>query len=690
MNQDDHSLLSQRRQRFFGRLGNAARREGRTIWTSLRDPALGVLLPLAMLLFILAYQVVVPFSLQVGQQPDEVLLEGFNAPEESEGRTFRWSMGESWLHLTGMGQAMYRVDLLLSAFRPPDQPVPALRLLAGGQTLLETTAGPDRRVYSVLVPPEASRSGSLDLLLASDVFTPTGDARHLGVALEQVQVLPVGRPVGPAWDVMLWGGLAVLLTVLLVGQLGWPRWVRLGAGLAVALALAALLAWARPFLVPGLPFLPLGLSVAWAALVLLRGVVGSVFERGGAALSPRAERALWTVFTFFLAVRLAGYLYPAVQTWDLCFHYNRLVYDVAQGNVFFTIQSTEWGNQETFYLPSMHLLLVPFWGFFGGRLVPFKLAAVFLDTSAALFVAYIARRLLGQGRAAVLAALLYLALPLSYIIFSWGIVSNILGQWLLLLVLALLVSPAVRLSRARSWLTAAGLLIPSALSHPGAVQLMAVFLGLLLVVAWVVPLPQLQRPAAVRWIGAGLAVGILAVVIYYSFFVGTMLGSLQKMGQPQDDGEPPTEGILVRGPLLDADLGLRPVRVATWAEAVRAGIAEVAAEARAYYHGWPFYLALAALAGLALERRPLAVRIIGLAVLVALFFAVVGLATNLYVRYGYFLLPFVAIGAAWWLSRLPRLGRVGQVILSLVILILVSQGLLFWVQHILYYSAICQ
>ncbi len=693
----ERSLLRCRWQQFYGRLGAALRREGLALGAGLRDPLAWGLLLLALLLSSLAFQMRGPFALDAGRRPAEAYLIGFHEAESSGQRSYRWTRDVAHIDVPGLGQVPYRLDLTLAAPRPNSVAAPNIRLLAGGRPLLETVVEPSVQVYSVLVPTANLPAGNLELTLQSEVFTPsevytaapTPDRRPLGVMLERLVLAPVGRPVLPAPAVLLWTGLTVLLAVLLARRLGWSRWTALGAGAALALLLAALLAVGRPLLAPALPFLPLGLACSWVLLAFFQGGLRSLFARGGGALAPTAERLLWTAVLLFFVVRLAGVLHPAHETWDLCFHYHRLE-SVARGELLFTIESGEWRGLTTLYLPTPYLLLAPFWALFGGRLVPLEVMSILLDTSAALLVVYIARRLLGCGPAAPLAAFLYPTMPQSYIIFSWGVVANILGQWLFLLLVALVVSPAGRLERWPRWLLAAGALLLAVLAHPGTVLLTAGLLGALVVTAGLDPPRAWPRPAAGRWALAGLAAVILSLGLYYSHFVPTMLDSLRQMGQGANVEQPTHGGFLVRGPVLDAGLGLVAVEVGSRAEAVFAAARELAAEARAYYHTAPLVLALAALPGLVWERRALAARLLGLAFVVALLFAAVGLALNLYVRYMYFLLPFVALGAGWWLARLGRRGWAGRAVGVLAGVFLLWTGLAFWVQHVLYYSAGCR
>lgn len=673
-------------------LGNILRREGHLLGQTLGDPFLLLLLLGTVLLTFLAGQVFPSFRLDVGERPDEVYLSGFYEPEKAAGASFRWSMGEGWLAVPAPGMAPLRLDLRLSAPRPAKLPPPRLSLAGNGHLLLETTVGPASRVYSLLLPAEASSSGNLELRWRSETFSPgESDPRALGFTLDHLEVWRVGRPlVLLPPEVYLYSLATVFLAVLLARRLGWPRPAALGVGTLCAPALATALAWARPLLAPGLPFLPLALACSWLFHALFRRPFDRLFARLGGELPLFAGRALWSTVLFFLAVRLAGCLHPAMETWDLCFHFHRLQ-DVARGEPFFTITSGEWRGLQTLYLPSLYVVLAPLWAVFGGRLVPLQVAAVLLDISSALLVAYLSRRLLGGEKATWPAAFLYLTMPQSYIIFSWGIVANIFGQWLFLLLLAFFFSPAGRLSRRPAWLVAAGLLTLVWLSHPGTVLLTAILLGGLLFLARFFPEGKgLPRPAVGRWVGVALGALALVTVLYYSHFAPTMWAALQEMGQGSNLEQPRRGGILIRGPVTDPGLGLRAVEVPDWGQAILAGAEEVAAEARAYYDAWPLLLALAALPGLAWERRVPAVRLLGLAFTTALFFAIIGLVWNLYVRYMYFLLSFVALGGAWWPACWSRRGLAGRLTALLTGFYLLFLGLFFWAGHVLYYSAGCR
>jgi hypothetical protein len=69
---------------------------------------------------------------------------------------------------------------------------------------------------------------------------------------------------------------------------------------------------------------------------------------------------------------------------------------------------------------------------------------------------------------------------------------------------------------------------------------------------------------------------------------------------------------------------------------------------------------------------------------VAMVFALAGLLLNVYVRYAYFLLSVIAVGAGLSLSKLTRAGRWGQVATALLLTGTTLAGLWFWYLRITY------
>ena len=132
------------------------------------------------------------------------------------------------------------------------------------------------------------------------------------------------------------------------------------------------------------------------------------------------------------------------------------------------------------------MFIIPLKWLLGDEALAVMLFTIGISTLGALLLFYIAKRILGDGRAGVLAGTLYLVMPMSMIIFSWGITTNIFAEFFTLLVLALLVGTYsnLRPNRPAFWIFAAVLFV-GLLGHSAAVQLLAVGFGATILLWWI-------------------------------------------------------------------------------------------------------------------------------------------------------------------------------------------------------------
>jgi hypothetical protein len=117
-------------------------------------------------------------------------------------------------------------------------------------------------------------------------------------------------------------------------------------------------------------------------------------------------------------------------------------------------------------------------------------------------------------------------------------------------------------------------------------------------------------------------------------------------------------------------------------------------EAQAYYRVWPLvgavvgYGFLNSLAATMGGRRGEIARALVLAALgwivSVVFFALVGWATNLFVRYALFALPIIALGCGLMLSAVWARGRSGRWLGLLVLVFFAVEALAFWQYRINY------
>ncbi len=698
---------------------------GRGVRQALRivlNPGIYVGVLAVALLILVAYQARPSYEVTFGGPTDGPLLRGFNTAEVAGGptpTTFRWTRGDSWIVLQDVGQQDFDMVLSANGWRPPGQPPARLRIEAGGKTLLDTAPAPAPADYRFSVPRDAVHSGTLVLHLVSNAFIPPNDPnpRPLGVSVTRLKVTPGTAPerfIAPPADIWGWLVVAAGLLGLTLSLLGWGvGGIALGTSLVGVLA-AWLLVLDRLWLTSQGWYVtwPQSVSVAILVVLLLWLVGGWLLRLGGMRWSPWQRRAFLTMLMLAFAVRLAGELHPQIFIVDLVFHQHRL-HQVETGQLLFTIKSAEWGGHDTFYLPTAYVFMLPFRWLFTDQLTHIKLFNVALGALGAFPVFYLARKAMDDGRAGLIASALYLMLPIAVLPLSWGVTSNLFGEFFALCSLAIAVGayPNIRPNRPAFWALLFTLLI-ALLSHPGVVQLTGVafaFISLL----WLVSRRIIAARRGAVWTLASLAsAAVLAYMFYYSHFAADMINTLQQIqAERAAQAKPGVLHLKIGGSVADASLGLVVRYVDNWRDWFLGGLRGFWQEAQAYYCVWPLP---AAILGYVLIWPPftreasisrsfrilhsafriwniphsafrtcLVLAAVGWALAVVIF-AVAGWLLNLYVRYSLFALPVVALGAGILLSGTWRKCRYGPLLTMMLVLLFAVQALALWQYRITY------
>ncbi|HKP52863.1 MAG TPA: hypothetical protein VJ183_09440 [Chloroflexia bacterium] len=677
----------------------------------LRNPGIYAGVLLTALFVTLAYQSRPSYDIKIGSPTDQPLLSGFNTREVVAGDEpvpFRWTTGAATVTFKEVGRQDFSVMMLINGWRPDDQPPAHLRISSGGVTFFDGAPARESTEYRFVVPRDAVSDGTLILELNTNPFVPTGDPnpRPLGVSVQRVQVAP-----GPNPDRFIEAPFGILLSLvetsavfgLFLALTGWGIGVTALGGSVPGLLGGWVVVTDRLWLT----------SQEWYAVwlqatllgVLLALSVGTVgrwlMEHGGARWSATHGRALLALVLIAFVVRLSGQMHPQICIIDLNFHLHRFQ-TVEAGQLLFTINSAEWGGRETFYLPTAYLFMMPLYWIFNDPLFVIRLFTVAIGTLGTVPVYYLASRALRDNRAGVIAASLYLTLPMAVLPYSWGITTNLFGEFFALCSLAIVVGAGrgLRPNRPAFWLLA-GTLLLALLSHPGVVQLVLLAFALI-AASWLVGRRAWHDRVGAAWaFGAFVIAAGIAYVIYYRHFVGDMLTTLAEIRKERASRTPqPGEGIGVRvgGSVADKSLGLVVRYAQSLSDWFLGGLRGFWQEVQAYYSVWPvagalvgFWSAKATAArGAVYDDAPksrLLRSVIGW-VLAAALFALVGWVANLYVRYSLFLLPVVALGSGALLSKLWGRGRSGALLVILVVVFFAFQALALWQQRI-NYSALC-
>lgn len=667
----------------------------------------GVLL--TAILSVATYQVRPTYAVPIGGPTDLLLVRGFNSPEALPGtppQPFRWSKEDSYITFRDAGRQDFNVTLTASGYRPAGAPPPHMTIDAGGATLVDVVPAPQPTNYTFSVPSDAVKDGTLLIHLHTSTFVPQNDPnpRTLGVMVLGVLVEPGANTdsyIEPPARVVVGLVAASALLGALAALLGWG-WIAVAIGACLpGLFGSWLLVADRMWLTSGRWY------EAWLEALLVGAVFAGLAAAGGALLCrltrrqwPIMERRLLlTILLLTFAVRLAGQLHPLISIVDLSFHAHR--FDTVQsGQWLFTIKSAEWGGHDTFYLPTAYIFMLPLQRLLNDEFLVIKLLTVACGTVGAALVYVIARRVLQSGEAGIIAALLYVVMPISILPYSWGITTNIFGECFALAAFAVLVTNYKQLRpTALPFWAFLGCLLLALLSHPGVVQLAGLAFGLIALL-WL--FVRRYRDIEVRraWLAgawAMLALALAAVLsygVYYVHFAADMLNTLGQI-RAERAAQAKVRGLhlLVGGSVSDKGLGLIVQYVENRRDWLVLGLRGFWNEASAYYKVWP--LAASALGFLTIwparyansrqadGRRKLALAALGWAGAV-LIYAVIGWTVNLYVRYSLFALPVVALGGAALLARLSARSRSGAVLVCLLLAFFAFNMLSLWHDRISY------
>jgi hypothetical protein len=667
------------------------------------NPGIYVGAVIAAVLVVAAYQVRPTYDIAVGSPTDGPVLRGFNAGERMQGdpsQTFRWTGDDSYIVLQGVGTQDFDVTLTLSGNRPPGQPPATLRVESEGETLLDFQPRPDLTDYSISIPREKVRDGTLTLHLLTNAFTPPGDPRTLGIVVSRIQVAPGPNPdrfIVPPIGMLASVAGAVALFGLVLALLGWGMGGVLLGSVAVSALAAGLLAWDRLWLTSG------GWHAIWPQAIVAAAIFTAMIWLIGRWLlrdasyvvrhgSTLAFRVLLTLVFVVFAVRLAGQLHPQIFIVDLFYHVHRFE-DAQNGKLIYMHVASELAGRDTFYLMTAYIFMMPLQWLIGDIPLAVRLFTIGLSTAGAFLLYYMGVSVLRSARAGLIAAALYLTMPLSVLVFSWGITTNVFAEFFVLLIFTVfVVAPDLHPRRPAFWLLV-GLLLVGVLSHPAVVQILS-FAIILMCVVWF--LAGMRggsdtRGRAFQVAGAFALAVLAAFLLYYRNILPTMLATLSEIGSSRGGEGSTSEGdgisVLIGGAVHDRTLGLLIREVHTWGEWFWGGLLGLWREFWAYFNTWPLlgallgFLVLAPARGRSLPAfGPVSrLRMAGFVwAMSTLVFALVGWGLNLYVRYSLFLLPVVALGAGILLSRIWNRGRWGRALSLLLVAFYALAALFLW------------
>jgi len=638
-----------------------------------------------------AYQTHPAYDLAIGARAqDDALVRDFNTAERQSpsagNRTYRWTRGESDIVFPGIGRNAATVTLTMAGGA---NPTPDVAILANNGEIARVHLTPDFADYPFAIPAPYLTTGNLTLTLRATPFRALGDRRELGVLVSRVRVQPSGGIVLPParTALALWGAaLLLMLAMLVVGLRGWEAAVMT---MLVVVGFALLIARDRLFIALGAgPWL----RVAGGTLLLaaaLRFAVPPIMRRLGIAGGIWEARWLLAAVVGVFAVRLGGLYHPAMIVSDLVFHVHRFE-DVVQRHIWYQeIAALYDKNRPVPYPPGAYLLFAPFAPIIRNHADLLTVGTQLLDATRILVVGLVVWKATQDRIAASCATLIAGIVPVAFIIFSWGNLTNAVGEWALTLVFAIL---ALGIRQLRNpWLAASfvAVVLLALLSHIGvAVTTVALLVAALGVWAGILVWER-RAPWRERDFLAAVALTCIAGVLAFALFYRIPLTSAHAAtNDPTPDNAPvvATGGRYeIGGPRPDPSIGLNDSRTD---DPLLAIVGQVWVEGYALYRLWPLLLAPLGYWVLFAPTPRTAGggaggggRVLCLVCLVwfgvALLFLIVGVLAGRYVRYAVTAIPAVAVGAGVALGFVWR-WRWGRAVAIVLLVLSVVSTLLVW------------
>lgn len=579
-------------------------------------------------------------------------MEGFHASERDPRGRYRWSSGESQISFPRLGTTRAMGLRLNLGPPPPNLPNPNIELGFADGSGLNFNASQEGRIYYLLLPQDAAQTGQVPIQINSEWTQVGDDQRHVSLRFEGASLQLYGAGlIWPNVGMIALQALILACGVLIARALKLPL---LGLGGAILLLISAGLIYIAS--IQALVFQSYLGRLAFMALLftlLSYTLLPAILKRWGERLDPDLLRAFWGASLVAITLRLTGVLYPIFAAHDLALNVDRL-FKTVTGNLLVTNHSFEFGGGTTVYPPGPYLSIQPFLLF--GIAPPLLVAGAmaFIDGLNAFAVGLLAQRFGLDKRSASMAALLFAAVPVTWMPLFFGHSAQIFGQAMMLPLTIALLAAFQQPNDWRRWMLAGLPLSVALLSHIGVTVIAVAWLG----IAWL--LIVLRRISSARARIAMLSViglsSLIALALIYGLVLGSHLEQTQEIGQEAlgQELESSAAWLIWRGFIV----GYNPLGL---------------------------ILALGGMLLFIRQKLPTAGwQLVQAWLLVALLFLAVELSIGLQVRYIYFLAPLACIVSGYLLGWLSQQHRLLQWATWAVITILLVQSSSTWYSGVLF------
>lgn len=209
------------------------------------------------------------YTLDLGPQEWGRIQNSNEWEETADGAfTYRWTKDVTRFRLPALGTPR-RLTLRLTG-RPEGMEPAEVTLALDGHDVVRFVPPGAPHLYHIAYDGPTSTRWETVVELRTIPFSPPGDPRELGVAVDRLHFSPPLGAIAPNWALVGLLAAVGLAAILLAEALGWPPYTGGVVAVLPVLGLSALLTWARPAALPwaGLTLATLlaavGVAVLWA------------------------------------------------------------------------------------------------------------------------------------------------------------------------------------------------------------------------------------------------------------------------------------------------------------------------------------------------------------------------------------------------------------------------------------------
>jgi hypothetical protein len=478
----------------------------------------------AVCLFV-AYARAPGFVATLDTPPLEAVVRGLHPTEfEPGGLSFAWTGARVTLVLDGLDRSRtWTLLLRAKAGRGPGLPMPAATIAVDGATRATAPiGGPWQDVRAVLPADGRTRPTRITVDVAPTFVPGPGDARTLGLILDEIRLVPDGMPTPPRRALVaaaIAGGILAASIAVVGVPLLWTIALALGFAIAQGVALAT---GAAPYSRTYLAAVP---QIATTVAIAAAGLAGVAALLRRQPLSRTAATAV-AIAAIALVLGLDGLLHPGKAIVDAMFHAHRLD-SVLAGHYFFTQPMPS--GVEFPYAVGLYVTAALWAGLTRDHVLLLRVVVVAAHVLAALMLYPLVERRWRRPGAAVAAVAAYLLAPLPFIVIGNANQTYAFGQSIATMALAASMTWPLDWRRPLPAVGLVALLALGLLSHVGLVPLLGGLVGTgALLLAW--RGQGEDRRAGWVILVAALIASVLAVGLYYRHF-GDAFRSAQRVGQ---------------------------------------------------------------------------------------------------------------------------------------------------------------